>query len=176
MSSVSIAGDTSGSILLAAPAIAGGNTATLPAATGTVMVSGNMPAFSAYLGTSQSVSGSVLTKILFDTKDFDTNNNFASSRFTPTVAGYYQLNANLTTSTATAATVRFYKNGIQYAIGNDIISYVNAIGGSILVYLNGSTDYVEVYGLVGSGTFYGHLADSTYPRYTYFSGSLVRAA
>lgn len=38
MSSLFITGDTSGSITLAAPAIAGTNTATLPAATGTVLV------------------------------------------------------------------------------------------------------------------------------------------
>lgn len=39
MSSVIISGDTSGAITLAAPAVAGTNTATLPATTGTVLVS-----------------------------------------------------------------------------------------------------------------------------------------
>jgi hypothetical protein len=39
MSSVVISGDTSGSITLQAPAVAGSNTFTLPAATGTVLVS-----------------------------------------------------------------------------------------------------------------------------------------
>lgn len=39
MSSVVIAGDTSGSITIAAPAVAGSNTLTLPAATGTVIYS-----------------------------------------------------------------------------------------------------------------------------------------
>lgn len=38
MSSITITGDTSGVITLAATAIAGTNTATLPAATGTVLV------------------------------------------------------------------------------------------------------------------------------------------
>jgi hypothetical protein len=38
MSSIYITGDTSGSITVAAPAIAGSNTATFPAATGTVLV------------------------------------------------------------------------------------------------------------------------------------------
>ena len=38
MSSIFITGDTSGAITLAAPAIAGTNTATLPASTGTVLV------------------------------------------------------------------------------------------------------------------------------------------
>ena len=40
MSSLVIAGDTSGSITLAAPAVAGSNTITLPAGTGTVSVAG----------------------------------------------------------------------------------------------------------------------------------------
>lgn len=40
MSSIYITGDTSGAISLAAPSIAGANTATLPAATGTVLVGG----------------------------------------------------------------------------------------------------------------------------------------
>lgn len=40
MSSIYITGDTSGAISLAAPSIAGSNTATLPAATGTVLVGG----------------------------------------------------------------------------------------------------------------------------------------
>lgn len=40
MSSISIAGDTSGAVTLAAPAIAGTNTITLPAGTGTMAVQG----------------------------------------------------------------------------------------------------------------------------------------
>ena len=39
MSSISIAGDSSGSISLTVPAVAGTNTATLPAVTGNVLVS-----------------------------------------------------------------------------------------------------------------------------------------
>ena len=60
-------------------------------------VFGNQPAFSVYLSSNQTgVTNSTSTKIQFNTKVFDTNSNFDSStnyRFTPTVAGYYQLNA-----------------------------------------------------------------------------------
>jgi hypothetical protein len=51
MSAVVISGDTSGSITLDAPAVAGSNTLTLPAATGTVIysnASGNLQANSGY--------------------------------------------------------------------------------------------------------------------------------
>ena len=44
MSSVVISGDTSGAITLAAPAVAGTNTITLPASTGTVLVAGTASA------------------------------------------------------------------------------------------------------------------------------------
>jgi hypothetical protein len=115
MSSVVISGDTSGSITVSAPAVAGTNTATLPAATGTVMVSGNMPAFSAYGTAGQSIANGVWTKIAYNTKLFDTNTNYDNAtnyRFTPTVSGYYQINANLFTSSSAAglAFIAIYKN------------------------------------------------------------------
>jgi hypothetical protein len=47
MSSVVISGDTSGAITLAAPAVSGTNTATLPAATGTIVISGQNSAITA---------------------------------------------------------------------------------------------------------------------------------
>ena len=43
----------------------------------------------------QTLSSGTLTKVTFDTELFDTNNNFASSRFTPTVAGQYFFYADL---------------------------------------------------------------------------------
>ncbi len=54
MSSVVIAGDTSGSITIAAPAVSGSNTLTLPATTGTVFVGGQ-----ALTATTGSFSGNV---------------------------------------------------------------------------------------------------------------------
>jgi hypothetical protein len=96
MSSVILNGDTSGSVTLTVPSVAGTNTVTVPSATGTVMVSGNMPAVFAYKdGTPQSITNSTFTKVTFNTELYDTNNNFASSTFTPTVAGYYQISGGI---------------------------------------------------------------------------------
>ena len=53
------------------------------------------PAFSAYSNTAQTFVNGVEQKVTFAVENWDTNNNFASSRFTPTVAGYYQLNFNI---------------------------------------------------------------------------------
>ena len=58
MSSVVIAGDTSGSVTLAAPAVAGTTTLTLPATTGTVLTTGNIPTGSVL----QVVSSNTTTK------------------------------------------------------------------------------------------------------------------
>lgn len=183
MSSVVISGDTSGAITLAATAVAGTNTATLPAATGQIMVSGNMPAFSAYVNSSVSTANAVYTKITFQAEEFDTANaydNATNYRFQPIVAGYYQVNSSIywgngISSTSIRSTI--YKNGSIYKIGQvapnsaimDITTSVNCV-----VYLNGSTDYVEIYGFQNSG---GTLTtQGTTSAYSWFNGALVRSA
>ena len=180
MSSVVISGDTSGAITLSAPAVAGTNTVTIPAVTGTVMVSGNMPAFSAYQSSAQTGIATVTTtKITFDTEEFDTNNNFASSRFTPTVAGYYQVNGGATVNSITptiSCIINIYKNGSNYKNGctakPSTSNYATSIA-STLVYLNGSTDYVELYIYGDVGVSYSLIAGLPS---TFFSATLVRSA
>jgi hypothetical protein len=175
MSSLVIAGDTSGTLTLQAPAVAGTTTYTLPATTGTVMVSGNMPAFSAYPSAGTSVTSSTQTKITFDTENFDTNNNFASSRFTPTVAGYYQINANIrfTSVTGTLIQIALYKSGAPSALsGSNAVNAFVSPCVSAVFYLNGSTDYVEVYGYQNTG---GTVTTDS-AAYYIFSGCLLRAA
>jgi hypothetical protein len=173
MANVAISGDTSGAVTLTVPAVAGTRTVTFPAATGTAMVTGNMPAFSAYANTNQSYSASTHTKVTFGSVVFDTNSNFASSTFTPTVAGYYQVSAMLSTNaTVSRFLTELYKNGSRaYVFADYAVSGVNNAGNSALIYMNGSTDYLEVYVYtVGASQLYG-AADSTY-----FNGTLVRAA
>ena len=59
MSSVVISGDTSGAITLASPAVAGTNTATLPAATGTVLLSSTTGVCQAWVNFTGSGSTSI---------------------------------------------------------------------------------------------------------------------
>jgi uncharacterized membrane protein YfcA len=161
-----------GQITIQEPATASNFTQTLPAATGDVMVSGNMPAFSAFQSSAQTLSNATTTKITFTTEVFDTNNNFASSTFTPTVAGYYQINCGITVSTSTVIILFFFKNGSAfYRIANTNSSSAATVSGSNLIYLNGSTDYVEVYAFAVVGSALGASQVDTY-----FSGSMVRAA
>jgi hypothetical protein len=166
----------SGTMTLAGPSTNSNQTVTIPDATGTMMVSGNMPAFSAYASaTSSSITSGVDTKVLFDTESFDTNNNFASSRFTPTVAGYYQINTTIRfNGTYTSSGFILFKNGgnVGY-LGTTASSSDTIKSGSSLQYMNGSTDYLEIYvNMTGTGLTVG----SGNPNTNYFSGSLVRAA
>ena len=162
MTSLVINGDTSGSITLQAPAAAGSGTVhTLPAATGTVMVSGNMPAIRAHKAASQTgISATTWTKCTFTTVDFDTNSNYSNSRFTPTVAGYYQVNASIDLGAPTLANgfVAIYKNGGLYNQGGGFGtgSFGEFIATTAdIVYCNGTTDYIEIYGYMSTnGTYY----------------------
>jgi hypothetical protein len=164
MSSVVISGDTSGAITLSAPAVSGTNTATLPAATGTVMVSGNIPAFRAYLNNaSQTLSASTPTKAVLNGKDWDTASAFDATtnyRFTAPVAGYYWFNAKMRATAGTnlsTVSVRFYKNNGDFTEGQFFPSLVNGTSvytnsSSCTIYLN-ANDYVELYILLnGTGT------------------------
>jgi hypothetical protein len=127
------------------------------------------PAFSAYKSATQSLSSGTFTKITFDTEEFDTNNNFASSRFTPTVAGYYQITGVVNNSTGTQTVATIYKNGSIFKNGTNGSLYSSVA--TALIYLNGSTDYVELYGYFGTGTSTGSGAEQTY-----FQGCLLRGA
>jgi len=175
MSSVVISGDTSGAITLAAPAVAGTNTINLPARTGNISMDG--PAFSVYGSSLTTAAQNTFTKITYDSEDFDTNSNFASSRFTPTVAGYYNIQAYMYASVTASGGVfaSIFKNGSRYCDGtslpvtspNDVVVVVSAV-----VYCNGSTDYIEIYGYQGYAASTG-LGSNNYLRK--FCGNLVRA-
>jgi hypothetical protein len=182
MASLILAGNTSGSVTISSPAVSGTTTLTLPTTTSTLAING--PAFSAYLGTSQTVTTGVATKLQLNTKVFDTNTNFDATtnyRFTPTIAGYYQINIELYGNASTsmsALALNLYKNGSIYQYGSlPTIAYGNAaqgITGSFLVYCNGSTDYIELYGTItGTGTCSFTAASGTI---NWMSGSLVRSA
>lgn len=116
----------------------------------------NGPAFSAYGSSSQSIVSSVSTKVTLGTEEFDTASCFASSRFTPNVAGYYQVSgvirASGTNLTSCAASI--FKNGSEAiqtgGLGIAAVTSPQTMPVIGLVYLNGSTDYIELYGSVSA--------------------------
>jgi hypothetical protein len=147
----------------------------------TLGVFGNQPAFSVYQGTQQSLSDTTYTKIAFTVKTFDTANCFDNTtnyRFTPTVAGYYQINLTVygIATSMTYIQTAIYKNGTNYC--NTLIpaqQSTNA-GGMVssLVYLNGTTDYVE--GYVSMGASSGRQVGSTgATNLVQMSGCLIKA-
>jgi hypothetical protein len=178
---LNMAADTTGN--LAFTTQAGANTITVPNATGTMMVSGNMPAFAAYQSSAQAIGTATFTKVSLQTEEFDTNscfNNTASTvggipaySFLPNVAGYYQFTGVASSSTTTIDTlVSFFKNGTEFKR----LSYISAntiatLGGSALIYCNGTTDYVSLY--VYLTTPQNLIATA---KETYFQAVMVRAA
>jgi hypothetical protein len=195
MSQIALTPNASGTgvFTISSPATNTNRTLTLPDEAGTVLTSassiptsvltGNIiqnagPAFSAYSTATQSITTSTSTKVTLDLEDFDTNSNFASSRFTPTVAGYYQINGGCngggSAGSMTRSFAKLHKNGTEWKRGND--SSPSGTNGqsvvSSIVYLNGTTDYIELYMWItatGPVIAYG-------PNVCYLDGALVRAA
>lgn len=144
----------------------------------------NGPAFSAYANnTLQTITSGSLQKVLFQVEEFDTDSCFASSRFTPTVEGYYQINAEVRFDGASGTgemMIVLYKNGSAYKRGTNqsgtqIASNFWAMQVSSLVYANGTTDYFEIYVQQGSGGTLSVTAVND-PAITWFNGSMVRGA
>lgn len=168
-----------GVILQPASSIASDVTVNVPSRAGNIAMDG--PAFSARATTNQTISSSTWTKVTLGTELFDTDSCFASSRFTPNVAGYYQISGQVSVyGNTTAFAAAFYKNGTsdnQFYLGYDTGASARSAGisGSYVVYLNGSTDYIELYGYQVSGTTVQFEAGGS-SFACKMSGSLVRAA
>jgi hypothetical protein len=113
-------------------------------------VAGTGPAFFASENSNNAPSLNTWTKITVTNEIFDTANCYASSRFTPNVAGYYCVNASAQVNGALSSSnytdFAIYKNGTQYAniIGFNSVPFGHA-GCSTLVFMNGTTDYLEFY-------------------------------
>ena len=128
------------------------------------------PAFHAYMSSNQDLSNNTATKLQVDTEDFDTDNMYDSStnyRFTPIVAGKYYVYG----STRSGATTDFNEldlmirlNGTNIAHGgmrNEHSPYLKVF---TVINMNGSSDYVELFGFQNSGgtqDFQGN-SDRTY--------------
>jgi hypothetical protein len=151
-------------------------------ATGTVTLG---PAFSAYAqGVQQTIPTDTQTKVLFQLEEFDTNNNFANSTFTPTIAGYYQLNAEVRFNGGSGTgeiMITIWKNGSEYKRGwnsKDVALSTSswwAMTVSSIVYANGSTDYFEIAVQHGAGSNRDLTAIGN-TSITWFNGCLLRPA
>ena len=130
------------------------------------------PAFEAYSSSNQNVNDNTTTKVQCGTEVYDTASAYDNSsnyRFTPQTAGKYFCYGQVFIVTAVAssinqATAYIYKNGSVLA-GTENSFYNNPISQftatvSTVIDMNGSTDYIELYGLFDgdedrSGTIIG---------------------
>jgi hypothetical protein len=174
------------SVINAIPATAGAVNSTYLAAGAVAQtnlaagVAGNGPAFSAWQSSNTTANNATWTKVQCNTKEFDTAScydNTTNYRFTPNVAGYYQVNgsAQMVSITNSEVTIAIYKNGSAYKQGADYIApniYQLTVGS--IVYLNGSTDYIELYIYQSSGSSKS-ISGNTLTN-TYFNACMVRSA
>lgn len=142
-----------------------------------------MPAFRALAAGDQAVTNSTVTRVTLSNVQFDTNGWFDGTtnyRYTPQIAGYYffrgMVAANGTSMTQAVSYIR--KNGNPYSLtvsrtATSVNQYVEV---STIVYLNGSTDYVDQAGLVTASSgaeFFTSVGNESWATST-FEGFLVR--
>ena len=130
------------------------------------------PAFEAYLNANQSVSDATAAKVAFNVEHFDTNSAYDNSsnyRFTPQTSGKYFVYANVScyagNSNLAKAKAFIYKNGsavkvIQFNFTSNYARQMHTMISSVID-LNGSSDYVEIFGLVDTNSGSGMLFSGT---------------
>jgi hypothetical protein len=174
-----------GQITIQEPTTASNFTQNLPAASGTLALTsqlpGTGPACLVTISSPQSIPASVYTKVAFNSELFDTNNNFntTNNRFLPTVEGYYQISSQVSISVGSivgTVAINLVKNGtVTLELFQTVANVGNAYmpTGNKLIYMNGTTDYLETFGFQNSGSTQNITAGEAV---TFFSAALVRAA
>lgn len=123
-------------------------------------------------GVAQSIPTDTATKVTWSTEDFDTQDFFASDKFTPTLKGNYQLHASLTYLAMSASKLVYcslYKNGgLLKGFAGVVVDGTNLpmVQVTAVVEANG-TDYFEVYAYHNAGW---DININGNPVYTYFQG------
>jgi hypothetical protein len=120
----------------------------------------NTPIVRAFANANQNMSNATTTKVEFGGETFDTGNNFASSRFTPTTSGKYLITVQVNTTYSGSAPNNEYlylkKNGTTIMTGN-FRGSGHGYGFNFvadIVEFNGSSDYVEVFAYGDNTTNY----------------------
>ena len=196
MSQIAIKGATTGTgvFTLESPATNTDRTLILPDEAGTVLTSASnvaqkgVTAFQAYLSANFAVVNTISTKIPLDIEVFDTAsryNNTGSTvngipaySFMPDVAGYYQFTIQVGASASGLIYnyIQLRKNGVveSFSIYGPYQTSSSYGTHADLVYMNGTTDYVELY-ISLSASSSQTVSGSASSKYTALAGVLVRA-
>lgn len=122
------------------------------------------PSFSAHKNAvdQTGVAGSwAVTKLTYTTENWDIEGCYdaTNSKFTPNVAGYYMIKAVaqiLNLASGSEAGLYVYKNNASWKrgpiSGSVSSSGYMSVAADTIVYLNGSTDYIEIYITQSSGS------------------------
>ena len=161
---------------------ASGDTITVPSGATVSGAMANTPAFFAYLSADQTITDETWTKVSINAEEYDTAGEYDHStnyRFTPTTAGKYFFYATCclrsgTNSTLKSGRLAFYKNGSALYGGVSELTTNYGVSQQVTITasfeMNGSSDYVELYGLVdnqgGSSKFESDYSGTN--RSTYF--------
>lgn len=132
-------------------------------------VVGKGPCFRGYVTAASHPNDSSINPNL--AQDFDIGGDFltpAVAKYQPTVAGYYQINASISfANLCVNGYILIKKNGTGNNLGASQGNFYQGQAAA-LVYLNGSTDYVQIFTYQSSGA--AMLCDVE------FTGFLARAA
>lgn len=113
------------------------------------------PTFYAFLSSNQTVTSNVATKVQCNSEEFDLGScydNATNYRFTPTTAGIYQVNLMIQGNGSSGTTIWLYKNGSNIREAARTAGAGSPISAATFVSMNGTTDYLEFYATVASGT------------------------
>ena len=137
----------------------------------------NDPSFHAYNPQNGNIATSTNVVISNNTELFDSSSAYDTSnyRFTPQVAGYYFLYANIRYQSSTTNFDRINlvlnKNGSAILASRNNNKDYSTAGVSGIVQANGSSDYFDMQSYQNSG---GTIAITTAAEYTYFGGFLIK--
>jgi hypothetical protein len=142
----------------------------------------NGPAFSVYRDAVQPIPTDVLTAVTWTAEEYDTHNCVTSTRFTPTVAGYYALVATVRIDGDIGTGERMIsikKNGTEYRRGMNSKGTASVgdnwfqLDVSCQVHANGTGDYFEVFVQHGAGV---NRNTASGQALTAFQGCMLRGA
>ena len=142
---------------------------------------GNTPYFFAYRGTSeQSIADATQTIIEYNAELYDSGSCFDTGtyKFTPNVAGKYWIQATVRLASSTDAdniNLEIWKTGSTFSRTNISNIHYTSIWNSVIVDMNGSSDYIQakIYQDTGGSANIGMNSDSTYQTFLqgFFIGS-----
>ena len=132
----------------------------------------NTPSFRAYIGSNFTTSNTTRTIVPFGNVTFNVGNYFSTStyRYTPLVAGYYNFFATVKSNSTTDFenfVIYIRKNETEIMEVNNSNGGYTSVNGSVITYLDGVDDFVDVYVRQDSG---GNLEYDGTDKKTYFQG------